>query len=514
MNDTTSLPPSEKSGTLTNSEGEKPEKKIPQTDLIFACVKDKITLYKCNARAYAGIRVNDCVQIVSIESVKFKDFLSIEYSKEFGHFPHTCNLKEVIYQFLARARYSGMKCSLDFRIAKKDKHSLYYDLGTDDGRGVIITPNEWKVATITEPLFVRSDTTMEQVLPEKCSDLNHLYSIFKYINVNPSDRLLVLVYIISLFIQGFPHPLLLIHGSRWASKSTFSLLLKKLFDPGTTGLSWIPDKFDDLMHIFNNAQFVAFDNLSNISNDCSNALCRAVSWDAVLKRKLFKDEDCITYHFRRSICINGINAVANRPDLLDRSIIVEMERIDENNRKTEDEFWDGFKKELPKFLGCIFDILAKVVAMDNVKIAGRLPRMADFAQYGYKIAEALGGRGDEFLKDYAANETKRNDFVLEDDIIAQLVVVFLKKYNHFDPSWKGTPTQFYTKLKEVADFEKQSFYYPKTVSLLMRRLNEVKINLQEIGINYTYERLHAGKNIIITNAGTTFKENETDDIPF
>lgn len=45
--------------------------------------------------------------------------------------------------------------------------------------------------------------------------------------------------------------------------------------------------------------------------------------------------------------LNGINIVATRPDLLDRSILLELERIPKTERKTEKEIEEEFEKDLP-----------------------------------------------------------------------------------------------------------------------------------------------------------------------
>ncbi len=113
----------------------------------------------------------------------------------------------------------------------------------------------------------------------------------------------------------------------------------------------MPSSGEELVRALNRSYFVAFDNLSTVTADQSDTLCRAVTGEGYVKRKLYSDNDDVVFTFRRAISLNGINEVANRPDLLDRSIPVLLERIPPEARKTEDEFWEAFGKAKPEILG-------------------------------------------------------------------------------------------------------------------------------------------------------------------
>jgi len=77
--------------------------------------------------------------------------------------------------------------------------------------------------------------------------------------------------------------------------------------------------------------------------------------------------------------LNGINLVASRDDLLDRSVLFRLDRIGKEWRKTESEFWQEFEQDRPFILGAIFDALAGALRIyPQVKLPA-LPRMADFA---------------------------------------------------------------------------------------------------------------------------------------
>ena len=48
---------------------------------------------------------------------------------------------------------------------------------------------------------------------------------------NEDDRLLLMVYIVSLFIPDIPHVMLVLHGEKGSAKSTLQTLIKMLVDP-------------------------------------------------------------------------------------------------------------------------------------------------------------------------------------------------------------------------------------------------------------------------------------------
>src|SRR3989344_8457482 len=106
---------------------------------------------------------------------------------------------------------------------------------------------------------------------------------------------------------------------------------------------------------------IFFDNVSHLSDHISDALCKAVTGDGFSKRELYSDEDDIIFSFRRCLGINGINIAARNPDLLERSILFELERVSPERRKQEHEILGEFEKERPRIVGSIFDAVVKAM---------------------------------------------------------------------------------------------------------------------------------------------------------
>jgi len=145
----------------------------------------------------------------------------------------------------------------------------------------------------------------------------------------------LLVYLVTCFIPDIPHPILIVYEDQGSAKSTLSKLLKRLIDPSVIEVSEFPRNTAELIQKLSHHWFVFFDNISHLSGSTSDILCKAVTEGGFSKRELYSDDEDIIYTFKRCVGLNGINLIATKPDLLDRSIIFEMERIPKDKRRLE-----------------------------------------------------------------------------------------------------------------------------------------------------------------------------------
>ena len=245
--------------------------------------------------------------------------------------------------------------------------------------------------------------------------------------------------------------------------------------------------------------YLPFDNVSYINEDTSDTLCRAVTGDGIQQRRLFTNADDTIFTFQRVITINGINNVATRADLLDRSILIELERIDEKNRKELVRLQEAFERDKPDILGGIFDTLADAMLIYPTVDLKELPRMADFCRWGYAIGEALHkGGGKQFLEEYAENRAIQNMEAINNDPVAALVVAYMETQKE----WNGTPTTLFNQLKFIAHehgINTNSKAFPQDAPRFSKRLNGIKSNLEAAGISF--ERGKSGdRNISLTKA--------------
>ena len=137
----------------------------------------------------------------------------------------------------------------------------------------------------------------------------------------------------------------------------------------------------DLCVIAKHAYIVAFDNLSKISAENSDALCRLVDGVGIKTRKLFTNGDLYILSAARPAIMTGISLEAWKSDLASRTLQIRLEPFDDDKaRLTESELDEAFETI---HAGALIDLMRSVSA--GLRHAGEpvknLPRLADFSAF-------------------------------------------------------------------------------------------------------------------------------------
>ena len=511
-------------------------KKETQAETIIRLVEEKDTiLFHDTAKdPYAAIMIDGHREVWGIDNGDFNTWLnSLYYSaeKKPAKKDSLSQAKEVLK---ARAVFENTKAiPLDTRVAQLD-NAFWYNLSNDDWNAVKITNDGWEIVDNPPIMFKRFRHQNCQFKPSTEGDIRR---VLKYINLQ-DNHTMFLCWLVCCFVPNIPHAMPIFFGEKGAAKTTACTLLKKLIDPSALETLTIPKTSRSLAVNLQQHWFLPFDNVSRIDEETSDTLCRAITGGGIQQRKLFTDADDYIFTFQKCLALNGINNIANRPDLLDRAILIELCRIDENNRRELSELMADFEKDLPCILGGIFDTLSKAMSLYPTIKLDTLPRMADFARWGYAIGEALGGLGNEFLGEYNANQGKRNIEILNTDIVATLVVAFMKDKSE----WTGLVSELYNQLSAMAPqygINSKGKEFPTVPQVFSRRLNNLQSNLAEAGITFNTTPTMYGTQIVLTNkkipqlssychygvkfdgvnapvsiADTTPDETETDEVTF
>lgn len=377
-----------------------------------------------------------------------------------------------------RAYSQKNKIFLHNRIARIGK-KLYYDLG--DGINVVeINPDGYGLITNSPVKFRRYRHQKIQVMPLAGGSLT---KISPFVNLKDKyDIVLLLTYIVAVFIPDIPRGVIVCHGAQGSAKSTVLKVIRALVDPSSTPIIISPKDIGELVQISNHHYCVYLDNLSYLSEDLSDALSGLVTETGLSKRKLFTDEDDIMFYQKNAIGITGITIVPSKADLLDRSIIITLERIPEDKRRGELEFWADFEKQKPYLLGAVFSALSKVLSIvDTIEIKNK-PRLADYAQFAAAASIALGGSVEGFLVAYRENIKRQNQTALESSPVAQTIIRFMENKD----AWEGTSSTLFNELNEIAEnmhFSTNKYDgFPKSPNWLWKKVMQVKPNLEAIGI--------------------------------
>ena len=138
---------------------------------------------------------------------------------------------------------------------------------------------------------------------------------------------------------------------------------------------------------------VGLDNLSDIPAWLSDSICRAVTGDGDVRRRLYTDADLAVFAFRRCIVFNGIDLGGLRGDLADRLVPIHLRRIPDTERLDEESLWPAWTDAHPRILGALLNLAAAVTrTLPTITLDAR-PRMADFARIVAAVDTVLGTAG-------------------------------------------------------------------------------------------------------------------------
>jgi hypothetical protein len=446
--------------------------------------------------AHAQVHIAGHDEILKIESSKFKRHLArLFYEKNGNKVANAESITNAIQVLHAKAEYDGPTIPLSLRIAWYNGVILY-DLSNDRWQCVRISKDGWEVVDyIPSPTFVRYNQ-IPQAYPERNYEHNIFDKFLQLTNLKDNqDRILLKVYIISLFIPDIPHAMLILHGEKGSAKSTLQTMIKLLVDPAKPTLFTIHnDRVEFIQQLAHN-HVAYYDNVKRPPGWLSDEACKAVTGIGQSKRKLYTDDDEVVYEYKRCLGFNGINISLTEPDALDRSIMIELDRISKEDRRVESDIMSEFMQLRPPLLGYIFDILVKALQIKPTIKLNDLPRMADSALWGEAIARAMGHQKLEFLQAYYNNIGKQNIEAIENHPLGQAVAKFYEEeiQSESKESWEGQPARLLEQLEIVAQRHKISTNHkswPKEVRWLTRRLNQIRSNLLEgLGIEVKINRL-------------------------
>jgi hypothetical protein len=462
---------------------------------------------------YVTLKINDHIECVPFESDRFKNVIRSEYFEEKGQTISDDRLDGILKLIESQMMYNDdiRKVDLSLRIAKtgNDEDDIfYYDLTNQKWEIVRITSEGWDIVKDnTVPIFKRHENNHSlQIHPSNgIGKKAHWDRFLKLFNLETkSDIVLLSVYMISLFVPDIPKVILVLSGNGGGAKTMTFKMKKNIVDPGSADTFSFPKQVNDLVQILSHHHVNFFDNVSSISNEVSDILCRAVSGASFSKRALYTNDSDIIYKFKRCVGVNGINLATTQPDFLDRALVIRLKRIPNDKRKKECDIDREFEELRPFVLGHILDVLVKAIRYKkehrNEQILKEFPRMADFAEWGEIISRCLGYKDNEYIDAYHENINNQNDEVIESSPVAEALLLFIGEKED-QGYWEGTPTRLHKDLSDIIDQIKpelkRSNLWPKASNKLTFKINEIVPNLKEKGIEIiTGEKNSEGNRVI------------------
>jgi hypothetical protein len=223
-----------------------------------------------------------------------------------------------------------------------------------------------------------------------------------------------------------------------------------------------------------NGWATVIDNVSSISDWFSDALCKVVTGDGWVRRTLYTNGDVSVLSFRRVVVLTSIDAGAMRGDLGERLVLVDLQAIPPERRRSERQLDAEYRALRAPMLGALLDLLAAVLARIDSVETPLLPRMADFARVLAAMDAVLGT---DALGAYTRQADRIADDVIESDPVGSRLASWAIERGE----WSGSASDLLAAI-QPADAGRD---WPRTGRGMAARLKRLAPALELLGVRVT-----------------------------
>lgn len=473
---------SDDSDALEQTDSSKPK----QADLLYKLAMNRATFFtgRQDSQVYASVEVDGHRECYRMRSGEFSDWLAYAYYTEYSTTVSAQAAEDCkkLLSFEAKKNIEDVFVRVGHQAGK-----IYIDLGSAEFDVIEVDETGWRILKISPVHFRRSAHALPLLLPVEHPDPLMLR---KFLNINDDDWPLVAAWLVAAFHTRGPFPVLALLSRAGSGKSTALRVLKRIIDPSSAELRSQPNDVRDLFIAASNSWLLAFDNVSHVSPEVSDALCVISTGGGFTRKANYTDSEESVINVQRPIVINGIGDVIARQDLMDRAIVVGTPTIPEGQRRDEQEFWEDFERERPKILGAfLFALSTGLANINNVKL-DKKPRMADFAKLAVAAESAYTDTQHSFIETYASNRADAAETIIENsplgEVLRRLVVI---------PGYlKLTPDELFDKIEvEAKEYEKSSRGWPSAPNRMKSIIERIAPALERQGVSVSYKRSNGGR---------------------
>ncbi|TVO75891.1 hypothetical protein [Sedimenticola selenatireducens] len=450
------------------------EETSSHADELVALVRDKAELFHNEkGDGYATFYQNEHTETWALGSCGFLEWLEYRAFKELGFTPTETSTKAAISTLKGYAKHEGEQREVYLRCAAHDDGYLI-DMTNDQWQAVEVLPSGWRVIDNPPVRFIRSSTA--SALPSPTS--GNIDLLWRHINISKPNRTLVLAFLLESWRPELPFTILEISGEQGSAKSSTHERLRQLSDPNSIPLRTAPKDVQDVFVAASNNWQASFENMSTLPPKMQDALCTLATGGGFAARKLYSDADESVIEVKRPVIINCIVAIATRPDLIDRTIHLDLPRID--TYKGRKELDEAFSQDSPSIFAGLLDIFVSVLReLPKVHIE-KPPRMADFARLGEAVHRVLGIES-SFTAIYRDNRAESLSRSLESSPAALAIQELIRDRSR----WTGTVKR----LKELLEerYHQDGEGWPRSPHGLGKILRRMAPALRAMNIDVSFD---------------------------
>jgi hypothetical protein len=398
-----------------------------------------------------------------------KAVLSKLYRRNYGKPPSTNALGTAVLT-LAGEAHDLPRETIAIRVGRAAS-AVVIDLGTTDGAAVVIENGTWRVEARSPIVFRRTALTMQLPLPDPAGNIQSLRQL---LNVTDQTWPLLLGWMVAALIPEIGHPILMFGGQHGSGKTCAAKFVCGVFDPSSAPVRSQPTDPETWAITLAASYAAVIDNVSHIPAWWSDALCKAVTGDGLLRRSLYTNGSVAVLSFRRLVALTSIDAGSLRGDLGDRLVLVDLGEISKDRRLGEHALETAFRQAHPALFGGLLTLAARVMRRLPTTTPGRLPRMADFARVLAAMDACIGTSSFDL---FAGQEERIADDVLDADIVGEAIKRFISSRGE----WTGTMRELQSELRP----DEARRDWPKSPRALGGKVRRLAPSLRVIGIEVT-----------------------------
>lgn len=399
------------------------------------------------------------------------------------------DVAEISDELRSMAEEDGIEIDLYARVAPKDGGGIEIDVNDGLGTTVEIDSSGVQIKRATSRIFfLRTSTSLPLQIPVA----NGRYDLMKaYVNLDAASFMLYIAWVSYTIahpkVESTKYVFLVFKGTQGSGKSFASKATQKLVDPSTTGAQTMPASPRDLAIVSQAANLLVFDNLRDLSPAMSDALCIAATGGTVAMRQLYTDDSQKNLYLHSAILFNGIHPFMGQSDFADRCLVLNLNPLPAQERKTEGAMLAQFESDYPVILGGLYELIASIFKALPEATVTSPSRMLGFCHWIAGMEVACGMPQGVLQSMYDSTVQEMQLETLQDNPLASAILGFAEKMP--DPQWSGTPSDFYEEIERFVSYSgRKSQGWPSNAATMSKRIHGLQAPLLAQGIEIWLER--------------------------
>lgn len=445
------------------------------------------------------IRVHERGRFRLIEGTKdnIRGWLTEKFLTKTGQHPPAKATGTLVDATLARCA-SCVKTQVDYRITRIEDYcglpAICMDRGADDWGAILVTPDGITYEHPSPVPFRRSEGMRDLPIPPEESPEISVMELLQEVAPLPEkdQEILRLGFILACLWPSGPYPILNLVGPPECGKGFQAKIIRDLVDPVQAIFQGFPFHEAELMLDAYNERLLVLDNVTAAPPYAFNALCRISTGGSLKKKRLYADKTRVAVHVCNPVIITSTERILTTPDLVARSILIELPRIPDEGRWDEAKALDKFRAARPLIFRKLLELIQVGLTFDGQ--VRRQSRITPMFRLMTAAERALGWVEGTFERAYYRNRSMGHDSIIAEypyitairDILQERAEAIRDGNLTTNPAWEGTAKDLLEEIRKRVGPHLRGPQWPSTERMLLSQLKQVEASLHDTGYQITW----------------------------